>query len=118
MRLALSKAEGWVTLGTASHTPDPGSWWRGVTEAARRFDDVAARAGGAPAGFRRYLDVAESAGPMSSVEKVRDDVGRAAALGFTDAVIAWPRAEEPFAGSERILEHVGAELNEFGELPA
>ncbi len=51
------------------------------------------------------------AGPASSVEKVRDDVGRAGELGFTDVVLAWPRDSEPFAGDERVLEQVGAELS-------
>jgi hypothetical protein len=56
------------------------------------------------------------AGPASSLEKVRDDVGRATELGFTDVVLAWPRDGEPFSGDERVIEQVGTELSAAGEL--
>ena len=41
---------------------------------------------------------------------MRDHLGRAAALGFTDVVIAWPRDAEPLRGSEAVLEELGALL--------
>jgi alkanesulfonate monooxygenase SsuD/methylene tetrahydromethanopterin reductase-like flavin-dependent oxidoreductase (luciferase family) len=114
MELAATRADGWVTLGTAPRGADPESWWSGVADAAKQFDEVARRAG-APSGMRRYLDMMAGAGPATSVEKLEDDIGRAAALGFTDVVIAWPRAEDPFAGSQRVLEGVAALLTD-GEL--
>ena len=69
-------------------------WWQGVAEAVRRLDD-AAGPDGAPDGFRRVLDMAFGMGAPRSLEQMRDHLGRAAALGFTDAVIAWPREEDP-----------------------
>jgi hypothetical protein len=116
MRLALSKGQGWLTPGTAARDASPDEWWSGVGAATRRFDEIAATTGDVPAGFRRYLDLMFGAGPASSLEKVRDDVGRATEFGFTDAVLAWPRTREPFAGDERVIEQVGAELSAAGNL--
>jgi alkanesulfonate monooxygenase SsuD/methylene tetrahydromethanopterin reductase-like flavin-dependent oxidoreductase (luciferase family) len=110
MRLALAHGQGWLTTGTAARDASPDEWWAGVTAAARRFDEIVGTTD-RPAGFRRYLDLMLGAGPASSIEKVRDDVGRASELGFTDVVVAWPRDSEPFAGDERVLELVGAELS-------
>jgi alkanesulfonate monooxygenase SsuD/methylene tetrahydromethanopterin reductase-like flavin-dependent oxidoreductase (luciferase family) len=116
MRLARSKGQGWLTSGTAARDASPDEWWSGVGAATRRFDEIAATTGDVPAGFRRYLDLMFGAGPPSSLEKVRDDVGRATELGFTDAVLAWPRSREPFTGDERVIERVGAELSAAGDL--
>jgi alkanesulfonate monooxygenase SsuD/methylene tetrahydromethanopterin reductase-like flavin-dependent oxidoreductase (luciferase family) len=114
MRLALSRGDGWTTMGTAHREADPATWWHGVADAAHRFDDVAAQMGEPSEGFRRYLDMMAGAGPASSAEKVHDDVGRAGALGFTDVVIAWPRPEAPFAGSPRVLEDLAARMTDGG----
>ncbi len=107
--LALTRGEGWATMGNAARGSDPDTWWRGVADACRRFDEVAARIS-AGAGFPRYLDVMAGAGPANSVEKIVDDIGRAAALGFTDFVLAWPRADEPFAGAVPVFEQLAARL--------
>jgi alkanesulfonate monooxygenase SsuD/methylene tetrahydromethanopterin reductase-like flavin-dependent oxidoreductase (luciferase family) len=107
MRLALSHGQGWLTTGTTPRDASPDEWWAGVAVAAHRFDEVA---GDPPAGYGHYLDLMHGAGPASSVEKVRDDVGRAGELGFTDVVLAWPRDSEPFAGDERVLERLSADL--------
>ena len=112
IRLALGTGDGWATNGVAE-PPGPGQggeeWWRGVAEAARRFD-AAAESEGTPEGFRRVLDMAFGMGAPRSLEQMRDHLGRAAALGFTDAVIAWPRHEDPLHGSESVLEDLGALL--------
>ena len=39
-----------------------------------------------------------------------DAAGRAADLGFTDVIIHWPRPDGPYAGDERVLETVAADL--------
>jgi alkanesulfonate monooxygenase SsuD/methylene tetrahydromethanopterin reductase-like flavin-dependent oxidoreductase (luciferase family) len=112
MELALARAEGWVTMGTAARDADPTLWWQGVADAAKRFDDAADRVGQPGAAFRRCLDLMAGAGPATSAEKLHDDVGRAAALGFTDIVLAWPRAEDPFGGSLEVLERFAAQFTD------
>lgn len=112
MRLALHTGDGWATNGTAE-PPGAGEggeeWWAGVAEAVRRFDEVAGPEE-APDGFRRVLDMAFGLGAPRSREQVRDHLGRAAALGFTDVVIAWPRDADPLRGSEPVLAQLGALL--------
>jgi alkanesulfonate monooxygenase SsuD/methylene tetrahydromethanopterin reductase-like flavin-dependent oxidoreductase (luciferase family) len=119
IRLALRTGDGWATNGVAE-PPAAGqggeAWWDGVAEAARRLDDTA-EPEGAPAGFRRVLDMAFGMGAPRSLEQMRDHLGRAAALGFTDAVIAWPRDEGPLRGSESVLEQLGALLVDGSLVP-
>ena len=62
MRLALTRGDGWATMGTAQRGADPRAWWRGVTAAAHRFEKIAADDGGVSAGFRRFLDLESGAG--------------------------------------------------------
>lgn len=116
MRLALRRGEGWVTMGTAPFGSDVAHWWTGAADAARRFDAVAESAGGQPQGFRRCLDVGAGPGPASSVENVVDDLGRIADLGFTDAVIPWPRSEGVFAGPSDVLPRLADLLDGDGKL--
>lgn len=110
MRLAVAKAQGWATLGTANRGATTEAWWTGVARAARRFDQVAAQMGGPPHGFCRFLDMEARASTTQSVEQFRDDIGRASALGFTDVVTAWPRTTEPFAWPERLVEEIASQL--------
>jgi alkanesulfonate monooxygenase SsuD/methylene tetrahydromethanopterin reductase-like flavin-dependent oxidoreductase (luciferase family) len=116
MRLALRTGDGWATMGVAPHGAEPETWWRGVAEAVARFDGLADAVGQPADGFRRYLDLMALAAPMGSAEKLRDDAGRAAALGFTDIVVPWPRAGEPFAGSLTALEDFAGGLDDGGAL--
>ena len=83
----------------------------------RRFDEVAAAAGGGTRpGFRRYLDVGAVLGPADSKDKVCADIVRARDLGFTDVVIPWPRMSEPHTGSESVFEDLAEHLDAHGEL--
>jgi alkanesulfonate monooxygenase SsuD/methylene tetrahydromethanopterin reductase-like flavin-dependent oxidoreductase (luciferase family) len=115
MRLALRFGAGWATNGTAPFGSEPRAWWEGIADAARTFDAVVDAAGGAPPGFRRYLDVGRGLGRVTTADKLRDDLLRAADLGYTDLVIFWPRDTEPFAASERVFEQLATHLND-GEL--
>jgi alkanesulfonate monooxygenase SsuD/methylene tetrahydromethanopterin reductase-like flavin-dependent oxidoreductase (luciferase family) len=115
MRLAVTRGEGWATMGTAAHGSDPQTWWKGVADAAARFDEVSAQVADLPAGFRRYLDLMALAGPADSAEQLHDDAGRAAELGFTDIVVPWPRPSEPFAGRVEVIEQLADRLTD-GEL--
>jgi alkanesulfonate monooxygenase SsuD/methylene tetrahydromethanopterin reductase-like flavin-dependent oxidoreductase (luciferase family) len=136
IRLALRVGDGWATNGVAEPLgagQGDEDWWRGVAEAVRRFESAADRmrpelvegpvdklrtasspepveGPGRMDGFRRVLDMAFGMGAPRSLEQMRDHVGRAAALGFTDVVIAWPRAEDPLQGSESVLAELGALL--------
>ncbi|HEY7008704.1 MAG TPA: LLM class flavin-dependent oxidoreductase [Jatrophihabitantaceae bacterium] len=115
MRLALTHGEGWATMGTAPHGSDPETWWRGVADAAARFDELSVHMTAPPTGFRRYLDLMALAGPADSAEQLHDDAGRAAELGFTDIVVPWPRPSEPFAGRVEVIEQLADRLTD-GEL--
>ncbi|GAA0810045.1 LLM class flavin-dependent oxidoreductase [Spirilliplanes yamanashiensis] len=119
MRLAARFGDGWVTTGGAGvsaggHAADSaGAWWESVAANARRFDEALAAAGRTGA-VDRYLTL--DAGPvysLSSVAAFTDAVGRAAALGFTDVVVHWPRESSWYAGDEAILESVAALLPEL-----
>jgi alkanesulfonate monooxygenase SsuD/methylene tetrahydromethanopterin reductase-like flavin-dependent oxidoreductase (luciferase family) len=116
MRLALDAGDGWSTMGVAPFGSVGEQWWLGVAEATRRFDDLATARGGTPATFRRVLDLGTGAGPMSSVEKLRDDVSRAAELSFTDVVVGWPRPRDPFRAAESTFEQFGSLLGADGGL--
>ena len=119
IRLALSTGDGWATNGVAE-PPGAGQggeeWWVGVAESVRRLEN-AAEPEGTPDGFRRVLDMAFGMGAPRSLEQLQDQLGRAAALGFTDVVIAWPRDEGPLAGSESVLAELGALLVDGGLAP-
>jgi hypothetical protein len=92
-------------------TDDPEAWWQSVAETAERFA-AAMDAEGRPAdAIPRYLNLDSSpVYSMTSVDAFTDAVGRAAALGFTDAITHWPRAASWYAGSEKTLENVAAQL--------
>lgn len=77
----------------------------------RGFERAISKVGQPAASFARILYMASRLSETTSIEQFRDDVGRAAALGFTDVVTAWPRRDEPFAGDERILDDIAAELD-------
>jgi alkanesulfonate monooxygenase SsuD/methylene tetrahydromethanopterin reductase-like flavin-dependent oxidoreductase (luciferase family) len=117
MRLAMARGEGWATMGTAPHGSEPDVWWRGVADAAARFNDLTAQSGGeSRAGFRRYLDMMAGGITMDSAERLVDDISRAAELGYTDIVLPWPRPNAPFIGSVDLLERFAERLVD-GALP-
>ena len=107
--LAARLGDGWVTTGRQSD--DVGRWWLSVGDAIRRFADALAAAGREPASVPKYLSL-DAAGPysLSSQAYLTDAVGRAAELGFTDVVVHWPRPDGPYAGDERVLETIAADL--------
>lgn len=110
MRLAARHGAGWVTTGTPSDTQE--GWWRGVVDLTHRFEDVLTAAGRDPASVDRYLllDPTPPVFSLSSAAFFEDALGRAAALGFTDAVTHWPRESSWFAGDEKILDAVATDV--------
>ncbi|MET0788907.1 MAG: LLM class flavin-dependent oxidoreductase [Cellulomonas sp.] len=114
MALAARYGQGWVTYGPAYATEDAPTdpvaaqeqWWTGLATMLEQLDAIEATA--RPAGeppLRRYLSL--DGAPifsMTSLDVVTEGIERAAALGFSDVVVHWPRADGVYAGSESVLE--------------
>lgn len=111
--LAAAHADGWATTGPESETVTTDEWWSRVAGLARTFTDAAARAGRDPATLRRYLNL-DSAPVLSvsSLDAFTDAAGRAAELGFTDAVIHWPRPTGVYAGDDGVLDRIAGTLTD------
>ena len=83
------------------------AWARCRRASTRRSLD----AGRPASSVDRYLSLYSGAVfSQQSVGVFEDAVGRAAELGFTDAVTHWPRESGPYAGDVRVLEQVAAAL--------
>ena len=92
LRLAARYGSGWVTTGPSEAA---------VVEQAERLDDVGGR------GLDRYVLLGGELDPgLGSVEQFRDTLGRWEERGFTDVVVHWPRAGEPYAGDEASFERI------------
>ncbi|MGZ4590947.1 MAG: LLM class flavin-dependent oxidoreductase, partial [Actinomycetes bacterium] len=64
-----------------------------------------------PGAVERHLSVDSSgAFALSSVEHLREVLGRAERLGFAEVVVHWPRPAGVYAGDERVLERVATEV--------
>ncbi|WNB87599.1 LLM class flavin-dependent oxidoreductase [Cellulomonas sp. ATA003] len=120
MRLAARHGQAWVTFGPS--LPDDAvdgvapavaqdRWWDGLAVMVERFRVEAAAAGRDPDAIERHLSLdGAPVFSLSSWDVLQEGVERAVALGFTDVVVHWPRAEGIYAGSEALLERVAAEL--------
>jgi alkanesulfonate monooxygenase SsuD/methylene tetrahydromethanopterin reductase-like flavin-dependent oxidoreductase (luciferase family) len=116
LRLAARLGEGWVTYGPSSHGDGAGTaaeqeeWWQGLERLVERFD-AAVREVGRTRPVDRYLNLdGAPVFSLGSAEVMREGVERAASLGFSDVVVHWPRRDGVYAGSETVLEEVGAGL--------
>ncbi|MET0863567.1 MAG: LLM class flavin-dependent oxidoreductase [Nakamurella sp.] len=109
-------ADGWATTGPESTDASTDQWWTSVAGLVARFEETAAAAGRDPATMDRYLNL-DSAPVLSvsSIDAFTDGAGRAAALGFTDVLIHWPRPAGVYAGDDAVLDQVAALLTD-GEL--
>jgi alkanesulfonate monooxygenase SsuD/methylene tetrahydromethanopterin reductase-like flavin-dependent oxidoreductase (luciferase family) len=117
MRLAASAArrpgDGWVTLGARDSALPDEQWWHEVARTARRMDEALESHGRGAVPLVRTLVLDSRNATTSSVEHLRDHVGRAAELRFTDVALAWPRKDEPFRGDEARLDEIAAALPDF-----
>jgi alkanesulfonate monooxygenase SsuD/methylene tetrahydromethanopterin reductase-like flavin-dependent oxidoreductase (luciferase family) len=111
MRVAARHGQAWVTTGVTP--PDDGEqrWWAALPGACERFDEALSAEGRDPVEVQRYLSVDSSGafGP-SSVEHLRDVLGRAGDLGFHEVVVHWPRPDGVYAGDLAVLEQAAAEV--------
>jgi alkanesulfonate monooxygenase SsuD/methylene tetrahydromethanopterin reductase-like flavin-dependent oxidoreductase (luciferase family) len=113
MRLAAATArrpgDGWVTMGTRDRDLGEAAWWRHVALTTGRMNETLE--GAWP--YVRMLNMESGTASLSSVDHLRDRLGRAAELGFTDITIAWPRKDQPFRGDETLLDAIAAELSDL-----
>ncbi len=110
LRLAARHGDGWVTTGP-QQVDSAELWWKEVAVLQDRFTATLEAAGRPPDSVDRYLNLDTSPiFSMSSVEAFTDAVGRAGELGFTDVIAHWPRESSWYAGDEKVLEAVAAEL--------
>ncbi|MEU9504866.1 LLM class flavin-dependent oxidoreductase [Micromonospora sp. NPDC048170] len=113
MRLAAEHADVWVCNGPPDRT-ESNAEEAVFADLARQVDDlrIACHHRGRPFGdLRRLVYVSRSLPRVAeSAARLVDVLGRCAELGFTDAVVAFPRRDGIFAGSPHHLEHVAAEL--------
>ena len=119
MALAARYGQGWTTFGPTFADDDvaasPGQsqerWWAGLAGMVRQFEDAARDADRDPASIDRYLNL--DGAPVYSLDSfatLAEGTERAAALGFTDVVVHWPRAEGIYAGSEAVLDEMATRL--------
>lgn len=108
-----ARADGWATTGPRTAGDDQGRWWSGLADLVRRFEDAAAEHGRDPAAMPRMLSL--DAGPVpayTSLGAFTDAAGRAGALGFTDAVLHWPRPSGTYAGDDAVLDGIAGTLTD------
>ncbi|RYV51441.1 LLM class flavin-dependent oxidoreductase [Pengzhenrongella frigida] len=126
MALAARYGEGWTTFGPTLAGEDleelsPGQaqerWWAGLARMVEQFEEAARDEGRDPRTIDRYLNL--DGAPVYSLDSyptLAEGAERAAALGFTDVVVHWPRADGIYAGSEAVLDEVAARLPELRAL--
>jgi alkanesulfonate monooxygenase SsuD/methylene tetrahydromethanopterin reductase-like flavin-dependent oxidoreductase (luciferase family) len=111
MRVVARHGQAWVTTGVTRPEDGEAAWWAALPAAVERLDVALVEEGRDPATVQRYLSVDSSGafGP-SSVEHLRDVLGRAAVLRFDEVVVHWPRPEGVYAGDVGVLERAAAEV--------
>ena len=112
MRIAAG-ADGWATTGPESTDASTQQWWDAVGGLVDRFESTAAQAGRDPATMDRYLNL-DSAPVLSvsSIDAFTDAAGRAAALGFTDILVHWPRPQGVYAADDAVLDRIADRLSD------
>lgn len=101
MRLAAEFADTWITIGDAT---EPGGQseedaFRTLREQLDRLDEACRDRGRDPATLRRLVNLSRLVpAPYRSPGRLTELVGRSVELGFTDVLLAYPRAEGVFAG--------------------
>ncbi|GAA1997061.1 LLM class flavin-dependent oxidoreductase [Catenulispora subtropica] len=120
MAVAAARADAWIASGVPGQFGDEEAF--GVLRRQLGRLRAAREAIGRPAAMGALVSLSRIfADPYGSPERLADLVGRCADLGFTDAVVAWPRAEGAFAGDrtafEKATSHVRALFGHDGSGP-
>jgi alkanesulfonate monooxygenase SsuD/methylene tetrahydromethanopterin reductase-like flavin-dependent oxidoreductase (luciferase family) len=100
MRLAARFGTSWVTLD------DRGK----EEEQIERLETICHEAGRAFESLEKLVLTGFLKNPLGSVSEFEDTAERYAEAGFTDLVIHWPRASEPFRGDRSVLERIAADI--------
>jgi alkanesulfonate monooxygenase SsuD/methylene tetrahydromethanopterin reductase-like flavin-dependent oxidoreductase (luciferase family) len=100
MKLVAEYGAGWVAVDGRDATE----------EKLARLADVCHAEGRDPASLSKTALLGFSETPMASLEAFRDCVGRYGEMGFSDVLVHWPRASEPFAADEGILDDIACDL--------
>jgi alkanesulfonate monooxygenase SsuD/methylene tetrahydromethanopterin reductase-like flavin-dependent oxidoreductase (luciferase family) len=110
LRLAAKHARTWVCTDSAAGGQAPrGEQFAAVAALAAKLDEACAAAGRDPRDMDRLILTGFGTDrPLASVQAFEDTRGRYAELGFTDLVVHYPRAAEPFAARLDVLEAAAA----------
>jgi alkanesulfonate monooxygenase SsuD/methylene tetrahydromethanopterin reductase-like flavin-dependent oxidoreductase (luciferase family) len=110
MRVAAIHGSTWVTNGDRAHEGAPLPPSEGaqvVAQQMARFEEVCAAAGRDAATIDRLVLTGARLDSGLQSRAAFDEVRSAyAEVGVTDLVVHWPRASEPYAGDESILEEI------------
>jgi alkanesulfonate monooxygenase SsuD/methylene tetrahydromethanopterin reductase-like flavin-dependent oxidoreductase (luciferase family) len=110
MRVAATHASVWVTNGDRAHDGPPLPAARGaevVAQQLTRLEEACAAVGRDPATIDRLVLTGSRLDSGLASRAEFDEVKRAyTAIGVTDLVVHWPRASEPYAGDESILDQI------------
>jgi alkanesulfonate monooxygenase SsuD/methylene tetrahydromethanopterin reductase-like flavin-dependent oxidoreductase (luciferase family) len=111
MRLAARFAETWVTTGSRTR-PGPVDAAQGTRDVRAQIDlleEACIESGREPATLSRLVVTGPTlTSGLGSVDEFEDTVSRYAAIGVTDLVVHWPRANEPYKADCSIFERIFA----------
>jgi alkanesulfonate monooxygenase SsuD/methylene tetrahydromethanopterin reductase-like flavin-dependent oxidoreductase (luciferase family) len=99
MGIAARFGDAWITMG--GKADDLEGWWQSVRERAERFEG---------SGDRYLMLDSAPRFSLSSTSFFEEQVGRAAALAFTDVITHWPRPSSWYEGDESVLEEVATSV--------
>jgi alkanesulfonate monooxygenase SsuD/methylene tetrahydromethanopterin reductase-like flavin-dependent oxidoreductase (luciferase family) len=112
MEIAARHASTWVTNGYRSHQGPPLGPTQGaevVKHQSRLLEQACGAEGRDPATIDRLVltgsRLDSGLGSPAQFEELKEIY---AEVGVTDIVVHWPRADDPYAGDESILEHIVA----------
>jgi alkanesulfonate monooxygenase SsuD/methylene tetrahydromethanopterin reductase-like flavin-dependent oxidoreductase (luciferase family) len=110
MRLVAEHAQTWVTFGDPALTGN--DHFAGLPRLIAMVEAACVEVGRDPATLDRLI-LTGSGGPdfFGSAAEFTDAAGRYAELGFSDVVVHYPRAGEPYAGDPAVLEDIAAALS-------
>jgi alkanesulfonate monooxygenase SsuD/methylene tetrahydromethanopterin reductase-like flavin-dependent oxidoreductase (luciferase family) len=111
MLLAARFAETWVTTGSRTR-PGPVDSAQGARDVRGQIDlleEACIESGREPATLSRLVVTGpELTSGLGSVDEFEDTVGKYAAIGATDLVVHWPRANDPYKADYSMFEQIFA----------